>query len=130
MTRYLTARSQQCADTKIVIGGYSQGASVTDIAVGARGAQALGRGTTIPAAVADRVKAVVVFGNPLSGFGGSTLEKASATFGARTKSLCGRSDTVCGGNRNGNGNVDGGQLSYTTNGAIGQAATFAAGKIK
>jgi cutinase len=129
MTKDLTATAAQCADTQFIIGGYSQGASVTDIAVGANGAQSLGRGTAIPANLASRIKAVVVFGNPLSGFAGSTLEKASATFGARTKSFCGTSDPICGGDRNGNGNVSGNHLSYTTNGALDQAATFAAGKI-
>jgi cutinase len=127
MTQDLTATAAQCPDTQFIIGGYSQGASVTDIAAGAKGAQALGRGTAIPANLASRIKAVVVFGNPLSGFAGSTLEKASATFGARTKSFCGTSDPICGGNRN--GNVSGNHLSYTTNGALDQAATFAAAKI-
>jgi Cutinase len=70
---------------------------------------------------------VVVFGNPLSGFAGSTLEKAGATSGGRTKSFCGQSDPVCGGNRN--GNVQGSHLSYPSNGALDQAAAFAAGKI-
>jgi cutinase len=69
-----------------------------------------------------------VFGNPLSGFGGGTLENASALYGAKTKSFCGRSDTVCGGSRN--GNINGGHLSYTSNGAVTQAAQFAAGKIQ
>jgi hypothetical protein len=47
--------------------------------------------------------------------------------GAKTRSFCGSTDSVCGGSRN--SNVTGGHLSYTTNGAVDQAATFAAAKI-
>lgn len=127
MTRHIVEVAGKCANTDFVIGGYSQGASVTDIAVDATGARALGRGETIPEALAPRIAAVVVFGNPLSGFAGRTLENASDLYGAKTKSFCGTTDTVCGGARN--GNITGGHLSYTSNGAIGQAATFAAAKV-
>lgn len=127
MTRHIVEVAGECANTKFVIGGYSQGASVTDIAVNATGARVLGRGETIPEELAPRIAAVVVFGNPLSGFAGGPLENASDLYGAKTKSFCGNSDTVCGGARN--GNITGGHLSYTSNGAIAQAATFAAGKV-
>jgi len=78
MTRHIVDVAGRCPQTTFVIGGYSQGASVTDIAIDARGAQRLGRGETIPAELAPRIAAVVVFGDPLSGFSGSTLENASA----------------------------------------------------
>jgi cutinase len=126
MSEHVRDVAAQCSATKFVISGYSQGASVTDIAVAARGAQFLGTGGTIPTSLAGRIAAVVVFGNPLSNFGG-TLESASALYGSRTKSFCGSTDSVCGGSRN--SNVTGGHLSYTTNGAIDQAATFAAAKV-
>lgn len=127
MTRHVVAVAEACPDTQFVIGGYSQGASVTDIAVNAQGARVLGRGEAIPEELVPRVAAVVVFGNPLSAFAGRALEDASAVYGGKMKSFCGRADTVCGGARN--GNIGGGHLSYTSNGAVGQTAEFAAGKV-
>jgi cutinase len=127
MSRHIAEVADRCEDTQFVIGGYSQGASVTDIAIAARGSRALGRGETIPTDLAPRIAAVVVFGNPLSGFGGTTLENASDLYGDRTRSFCGNADTICGGARN--GNVQGGHLSYASNGAVDDAAEFAAGHI-
>jgi cutinase len=126
MSRHIIAVAAECADTQFVIGGYSQGASVTDIAVAAEGSRYLGTGETIPVALAPRIAAVVVFGNPLSSFA-QPLEQASALYGAKTKSLCGTTDTVCAGSRH--GNITGGHLSYRTNGAVTQAAEFAASQI-
>lgn len=46
MTQRLSATAAQCAETRFVIGGYSQGATVTDLALGIRVGAA--RGTPIP----------------------------------------------------------------------------------
>src|SRR6202000_3157667 len=48
-----------CPNTKLVLGGYSQGATVIDLAT-----------TSMPAPVADHVAAVALFGEPTSGFSG------------------------------------------------------------
>ena len=63
MTNRVRSVAAQCPNTSFVLGGYSQGASVTDISIGIR--TMLGTGQTIPANLSSRVKAVVVFGNPL-----------------------------------------------------------------
>src|SRR6266851_1231505 len=60
---YAADIAQTSAGPMFVIGGYSQGASVTDIAIGIQ--TILGAGTTISAALAARIPAVVAFGNPL-----------------------------------------------------------------
>jgi cutinase len=127
MTHQIIDLNARCPATLFVVGGYSQGASVTDIALGVPGANFLGHGDTVPSALASRIVAVVVFGNPLSNFGG-TIESASPTYGPKAKSYCGRSDNVCGGSRN--GNVDGGHLDYGTNGSVTDAAAFAAAKVR
>lgn len=121
MSRHITEVAASCPDTRFVIGGYSQGASVTDIAMGIRGAGS--RGEAIPAALADRVAAVVVFGNPL-GLQRRTIAASSAVFGPKAKEFCNTGDPVCGGGRN-----FAAHLAYPRNGSVQQAATFAAGKI-
>ena len=125
MSRHIADVAGRCPRTSFVIGGYSQGATVTDIAIGIRGASRT-TGEAIPAGVASRVVAVVVFGNPL-GLSGRTIEGASTTYGPKAKSFCNTDDTVCGGG--GAGSLPGSHLSYATNGAVPQAADFAAGRL-
>jgi cutinase len=103
------------------VGGYSQGASVTGIAIGIRGAGTDGQ--AIPANLTGRVAAVVVFGNPL-GLRRRTIAGSSATFGPKAKEFCNTGDPVCG-----NGNNFAAHLAYPRNGSVQQAAAFAAGKI-
>jgi cutinase len=52
-----------CPDTKIVLGGYSQGAAVVDI-ITVADQPTLGFSQPMSANVADHVAAVAVFGNP------------------------------------------------------------------
>lgn len=121
MTNRVTSIAADCANTSFVLGGYSQGGSVTDIALGIR--TQLGSGRAIPAGLADRVKAVVVFGNPLR-LSGRTISSASAVFGPKAKEFCNVGDPVCG-----NGSNGAAHLTYHLNGSVGQGARFAAERI-
>ncbi|GIF16379.1 cutinase family protein [Actinoplanes teichomyceticus] len=121
MTQHITSVAASCPGTEFVIGGYSQGASVTDIAMGIRGAGT--RGQAIPANLADRISAVVVFGNPL-GLQRRTIAGSSAVFGPKAKEFCNTGDPVCGGGGN-----FAAHLAYPRNGSVQQAARFAAGRI-
>ncbi|MBW0104098.1 cutinase family protein [Pseudonocardia sp. KRD291] len=121
MTNRVTSEAQRCPDTKFVIGGYSQGAAVTDSAVGVRVAG--GGGTPIPASLAPRVAAVVVYGNPAQGQGGSITR--SPNFGSKAVEYCNSGDGVCGRR----GTTPGGHLSYSGNGTIQSGAEFVAGKV-
>ncbi|BAL89221.1 putative cutinase [Actinoplanes missouriensis 431] len=121
MSRHITEVAGECPDTRFVIGGYSQGASVTDIAIGIRGAGTAGE--AIPERLADRVAAVVVFGNPL-GLQRRTIAGSSAVFGPKAKEFCNTGDPVCGGGGN-----FAAHLAYPRNGSVQQAAAFAASKI-
>ena len=120
MSNHIKTTAAQCPDTKFAIGGYSQGASVTDIAIGIR--TVLGTGQTIPTDLASRVVAVVAFGNPL-GLSGQTIKTASPTYGPKSLEFCNRGDTVCGGTGTGPGY---GHLSYPTDGSVNTAAAFIA----
>ncbi|MFN8075482.1 MAG: cutinase family protein [Kineosporiaceae bacterium] len=121
MTEHVVATAAACPGTQFVLGGYSQGASVTDIAIGVGGA--LGRGSQIPASLSGRVAAVVVYGNPL-GMTRGTIAGSSSVYGPKAKEFCATGDPVCGGGGNFSAH-----LSYRTNGDIDAGAAFAAGLI-
>ncbi|MFJ9724746.1 cutinase family protein [Streptomyces sp. NPDC101209] len=121
MTDRVKTIASNCPATAIVLGGYSQGGSVTDIALGIP--TRLGTGRTIPPQLADRVKAVVVFGNPLR-LSGRTIASASDLYGAKAKEFCNTGDPVCGNGRN-----SAAHLTYHLNGSVEQGARFAAAKI-
>ncbi len=107
-----------CPNTKIVLGGYSQGSTVIDLATSA-----------MPAPVADHVAAVALFGEPSSGlssalWGGAPLPTISPLYGPKTISLCAPDDPIC----SGGGNILA-HVSYIQSGMTTQAATFAANKL-
>ena len=107
-----------CPDTRIVLGGYSQGSTVIDLATSA-----------MPAPVADHVAAVALFGEPSSGFssmlwGGQPLPTISPLYTAKTMSLCAPDDPIC----SAGGNIMA-HVSYIQSGMTTQAATFAVNKL-
>jgi cutinase len=121
MSRHIASVAQSCPETQFVIGGYSQGASVTDIAIGIRNAGT--RGEAIPAGLESRVAAVVVYGNPL-GLRRQTIAQASPAFGPKAIEFCNNGDPVCGG-----GNNFAAHLAYTRNGTVQRGAEFAAQRV-
>lgn len=92
MTEHVTSVAESCPNTAFVLGGYSQGATVTDIAIGID--TILGKGEIIPMSLAPRVAAVVVYGNPLALTAGSII-KDSPIYGPKTKEFCNTGDPVC-----------------------------------
>jgi cutinase len=121
MTNHVVSVAARCPATKFVLGGYSQGASVTDIAIGIH--TFLGAGKSIPTNLAPRVKAVVVFGNPLALFG-TTIARASTLYGPKSDSFCNSGDPVCA-----NGFNILAHLAYGSNGSATKGAAFAAQKV-
>jgi cutinase len=121
LSNHISSLAAQCPGTQFVVGGYSQGASVTDIALGIR--TVLGTGTAIPAADASRVDAVVVFGNPLK-LSGQTIAAASPAYGPKAEEFCNTGDPVCA-----NGSNIAAHLQYASNGDAQQGAQFAATKV-
>ena len=107
-----------CPNTKMVLGGYSQGAAVMDLTT-----------NQLPAPVQSRVAAVVLFGNPSSissysrGLGADQIPPISQAYQSKTDAICVPNDIVC---------ADGGNmlahLSYVPD-ATNQAATFVAGRL-
>jgi cutinase len=102
----------------MVLGGYSQGAAVIDLATG-----------VMPPAVADHVAATALFGGPRSSFAdslsGGPLPAVGPLYAAKTIDLCVPNDPICS-----EGGWDwGAHSAYVQSGMVEQAASFAAGRL-
>lgn len=120
---HVQATVASCPGTKIVLGGYSQGAAVIDGITGDPSAL-FGLGQPMPPEVANNVAAVAVFGNPLNRFGGP-LTALSPLYGSKTIDLCNGADPVCS-----PGDDRPAHSAYVESGLTSQAASFVAGRLK
>ena len=107
-----------CPNTRLVLGGYSQGAAVVDV-ISAVPIPGAGFNNPLPPDAPDHVAAIAVFGNP-SAKAGLPLT-VSPVWGSRAIDLCNGNDLVCSTGRD----VDAHSL-YVQSGMANQAATFAA----
>jgi cutinase len=112
-----------CPDTKIVLGGYSQGAAIVDI-ITVADQPTLGFAQPMPADIADHVAAVAVFGNPSIRLLGGPLTTLSRLYGYKTIDLCNGADPVCS-----DGNDVAAHSLYVQAGLATQAAQFVADRI-
>lgn len=119
---YVQQLSQLCPATKIVLGGYSQGAAVIDM-ITALDQPFFGYTNMMPADVANHVAAVAVFGNPSNRVQGP-LTAISPLYGAKTIDLCNGADPVCS-----NGSDVPAHSLYAEAGLTAQAAQFAAQRV-
>ncbi|WP_414687523.1 cutinase family protein [Mycobacterium sp.] len=119
-----------CPSTKMVLGGYSQGAAVMGFVTSAtvpNGAPA-DAPQPMPADVANHVAAVTLFGTPSNQFMnmvGQPPIVIGPLYAAKTQELCAAGDPVC---------SDGGDWAahdhaYVNSSVIDQGATFAASQI-
>lgn len=123
-----------CPSTKLVLGGYSQGAMVIDQITIAQFPLAGFVPETLSADQADHVAALALFGNPADRYIGGSVSDVSPWYGAKTIDLCAPGDAIC---------TPGGalavptpdemfsaaHLSYAHSGMPGQAAAFAASHL-
>ena len=77
--------AESCPQTKMVLGGYSQGAAVVDILT-ATGRPILGFTSPLPETVADHIAAVAVVGNPSNRIGDPAA--LSPLYGSKAVDLC------------------------------------------
>jgi cutinase len=124
------AIAANCADTQIVLGGYSQGAAVagytTTDTVPAGIVLPDGFAGPLPPAVASHVAAVVLFGTPSEGFLNLVAQDAPPItighlYAAKTVEMCAAGDPVC----FPGGRERAAHSAYKDNGMADQAADFA-----
>jgi cutinase len=122
-----------CPNTRIVLGGFSQGAVVAGFVTSAEvppGIPAAFVPAPMPPEIADHVAAVALFGRPsnqfLSDVGAPTVV-IGPVYAAKTIDLCASGDSICNGAPPGPPTAAHG--SYATNGMVSEAAGFAASRL-
>ncbi len=124
-TNRISAMAASCPSTRIVLGGYSQGAAVVDMLAGipplGNKIGEVGSAPPLPGSLVPNVAAVAVFGNPATKFGNPVT---SSVFGGKAIDLCKDGDPICSHGRNPFAHSD-----YVTAGLTDQAANFVAGIV-
>ncbi len=120
-SNHVQQMANNCPNTKLVLGGYSQGAAVIDI-VTAAPLLGLGFHQPLPTGAADHVAAVALFGNPSARAGG-LMSALTPNFDGKTIDLCNQGDPICS-----NGNQWNAHLGYVP-GLTNQAAHFVVARI-
>jgi cutinase len=112
-----------CPNTRLVLGGYSQGAAVIDVITSVP-VPILGFNNPLPPSAPDFVAAVVAFGNPSAKLGAPLT--LAPVWGSRAIDLCNGGDPIC--QTDGESLVAHRSPAYTA-GPVNQAADFAAAHL-
>jgi cutinase len=130
---HVQATAANCPNTRIVLGGFSQGAAVAGFVTSAvipEGVPAAFVPPPMPPEVANHVAAVVLFGKPSDQWlrdAGAPTVVIGPLYVPKTISLCADGDTICNGAPLGGPTLA--HASYGFNGMVNQAADFAAGRL-
>ena len=118
MSAHVQSMAANCPNTRMVLGGYSQGAAVVDLAT-----------TNMPAEVSDNVAAAAEFGGARSTFADSLsagpLPSVGPLYAGKTIEMCVPNDPICyqgGWDMRAHG-------AYVQTGMVNDAAAFAASRI-
>ena len=94
LVNHVTSQAAGCPRQRFVLVGYSQGANVVDNSIGISSDGVIVGGpivATIPASIASRVAAILLFGNPIRSDGRSV----TGLYESRTKDYCADGDPIC-----------------------------------
>ena len=108
---HVRSMARDCPNTRMVVGGYSIGATAADL---------FARANSLPPDINRHVAAIVLFGN-----GTRRLGPAPA-YAGRTIDQCADGDPICGRGLNWDSHL---QPSYLGSGLVDQAASIVAGKL-
>jgi cutinase len=132
-SNHVESMAVNCPNTRMVLGGFSQGAVVAGFVTSAaipEGVPAAFVPAPMPPDVANHVAAVVLLGKPSDRFMqdiGAPRIAIGPLYVPKTIDLCAPGDTIC------NGAPVGGPTAahgaYAVNGMVGQAAGFAASRL-
>jgi cutinase len=122
----IASMAAQCPSTRIVLGGYSQGAAVVDMLAGVpplgNKIGDIGSAPPLASGLNGNLAAVAVFGNPATKFGNPV--SAAGSFTGKAIDLCADGDPICSDGRNPFAHTH-----YESSEFIPQAAGFAAGRV-
>ena len=133
---HIEATAANCPKTRIVLGGYSQGAAVAGFVtsasipagIPAEYVQSLPK--PMPPEVANHVAAVTLFGTPsaqwLQNYGAPAIV-IGPLYAPKTLELCAAGDSICNGEAGGAPSFA--HVEYPVNGMTAQAADFAASHL-
>lgn len=114
----IESTAAHCPNTKMVLGGYSQGAAVIELATNELSLQ-----------IADHVAASALFGTPRTSFSGvlagGPLPTLAPPYAANSIDQCNQDDPICW-----EGGWDmGAHVSYVQSGKVAQSADFVASRL-
>jgi cutinase len=92
MSHHIQDMVNNCPDTRLVLGGYSLGAAVTDVVLAAP-ISAFGFDSPLPPGTDQHIAAVALFGNGSQWVG--PITNFNPTYNDRTIELCHGADPVC-----------------------------------
>jgi cutinase len=92
MSAHIQYMVNTCPNTRLVLGGYSQGAAVVDV-IAAVPMPVLGFNNPLPPDAPDHVAAIAAFGNPSAKLGLPLT--VSPVWGGRAIDLCNGGDPIC-----------------------------------
>ena len=118
---HIQSVAANCPATRLVLGGYSQGAAIVDVLASVP-FPVIGFTNPLPMDVANRVAALAVFGNPAAKIG---LPLTSSPFyGSKAIDLCNAGDPVCS-----SGNDVPAHRNYGPDGQTARAAAYVAARL-
>ncbi len=129
MSAHIQNMASTCPDTRLVLGGYSLGAGVTDVVL-AVPFSFFGFDNPLPEGMDQKIAAVALFGNGAAWAG--PITNFSPLYAERTIELCHGADPVCNPadpNTWEENWVDHAARAYIDAGMVNQAADFVAGRL-
>jgi cutinase len=130
MSAHVQSDINNCPNTRIVLGGYSLGAAVTDVVVAAPIA-AFGFNNPLPPGADQHIAAIALFGNGSQWAG--PITNFNPIYNDRTIDLCHGTDPICNPADPHTWSENWPQHSasgYINDGQVNQAADFVAGKLQ